>query len=308
MDNITIFGSFVVDLTAYAGHLPVAGETVLGSRFQMGPGGKGSNQAIAAKRAGANVRFVTKLGDDVFGKLALDTYRAEGLDSADLIIEPGAATGSALISVNEQTAENQIVVVPAACETITQSEMSGLFEMLRESRVFLTQLETNYDSVYSALKAAKQAGNTVILNPAPMGKLELGCLCDVDVVTPNEVEAAQLSGIAIESIADARRAAQKLLELGAEAAVITLGGQGVFVKTETDERHIAAFAVDAVDTTGAGDAFNGGFACALGEGKSVFEAAAFASAVAALSVTKPGTAPSMPYRADIDAFLKSRGA
>ena len=301
--KIVVFGSFVVDLMARCDHLPIVGETVKGNCFKLGPGGKGSNQAIAAKRAAGNVSLVTKVGDDNFGRLALNTFRDEGFNLSDIIVDPQEDTGAALIMVDEATSNNEIVVVSGACGNILQSELVEVYNKFADTGILLTQLETNLDSVYTVIKEASRHQNLVILNPAPYTPFDFGILKYVDFITPNEIEAAQMTGIRIDDLESAKKAAVKLCQMGVGTAVITLGENGVLVYDGKVFLHLDAFTVKAVDTTGAGDAFNGGFATALSEGAELENAVVFASAVAALSVTRVGTAPAMAYRTEIDKFI-----
>jgi ribokinase len=302
---VTVMGSYVTDLAFLTDKLPAWGETYMGSGFRMGPGGKGSNQAVAAARAGAPVSFISKLGRDLFGDLARKTYRDEGIDTTYLL-ETDSPTGAALIVVHAQRGENSIVVVPGACFELSPEEVAQARELIARSPVFVTQLELALPTVEFGLELAHSLGVPTILNPAPGRALPASIFQNCDYITPNETEAEIITGIHVASLADAERAADALLARGARNAVITLGAQGVLVKNRTLNEHVPAFRVgDVVDTTGAGDAFNGGFAVALAEGCGIAEAARFGCAVAGISVTRPGTASSMPRRAEIDALLNS---
>lgn len=303
--KITVLGSFVVDLMARSSHLPVAGETVKGSIFKLGPGGKGSNQGVAAQRAGADVTMVTKIGKDDFSEIALKSFMKEGMDTRLVFQDDKLSTGAALILVDENTSENEIVVIPGACSNITDGDIETAREAIEGSSVFMTQLETNVDAVEKAINIAHSKGVKVILNPAPVQEIPKELYNKIDFFTPNEVEASILSGVTIENIEDARKAAQIFINRGTENVIITLGSKGALVVTRSGDEFIESYKVNAVDTTGAGDAYNGGFATALAEGKDIFEAARFASAVGALSVTKIGTAPAMPYRDEIDKFIQN---
>lgn len=305
--KITILGSFVVDLTSRTPHLPVPGETVKGTAFKLGPGGKGSNQGVAAQRAGACVTMITKVGNDVFGKIALDNFTNEKMDTQFIFVDEKYETGTALIIVDENTSENEIVVTPGACEHITMRDLEIAKESIANSDVFLTQLETNLDIVKEAIDFIYEAKVPVILNPAPAHEVPDETLKKIDVITPNEVEAGFLTGVKIDGIDSAKRAAEILLDKGVKNVIITLGSKGVYVMTQNGGKHIEPLKVKAIDTTGAGDAFNGAFAAALAEGRNIFEAAIFGNAAGALSVTKFGTAPAMPFRHEIDNFLKSVG-
>jgi ribokinase len=301
--KIAVIGSFVVDLTSRAGRLPVAGETVKGTVFKLGPGGKGSNQAVAAHRAGADMILATKVGNDVFGRVALDFYENENMDTSYVFIDQEKETGTALIMVDEVSGQNQILVVSGACDHITDEEIDKLKKVIEESEFILLQLEINMDAIEKVIEIAHQMGKTVVLNTAPAHELSDELLSKVDIITPNETEAEVLTGVKIQSEADAEKAAVVLMQRGVKNVVITLGKSGVFVMTADKKKMIAPLKVKVVDTTGAGDAFNGGFVTALAEGMDIFEAAWFGNVVGSLSVTKLGTAPAMPYRDEIDKNL-----
>lgn len=302
--KITVMGSFVVDLTGRAPHLPVTGETVKGSTFKMGPGGKGSNQGVAAKRAGADVTMITKVGKDTFGKVAIENFKKESMDTKYIFEDSNSETGAALIMVDEVTSANKILVILGACGRITNEDIEAARQNIEESGIFLTQLETNMDAIEKAIDIAHEKGVTIVLNPAPVQLVSDELLGKIDIITPNEVEASILTGVQIESDDDVRKAAEVFLAKGVKNVIITLGSKGVYARTKDEEKFIPVIPVKPVDTTGAGDAFNGGFVTALAEGKDFFEAARFGNIVGSLSVTKLGTAPSMPYREEIEVFLK----
>lgn len=302
MKKILVFGSYVVDLTSRADRLPLPGETVLGSGFKLGPGGKGSNQAVAAHRAGADVILATKVGNDVFGKVAMDFYAAEGMP-ADLVMQDEEVeTGTALIMVNEREGQNMILVVSGACGNITDADIGRAEAQIRGADILMLQLEINQDALEKVIDIAHEAGTRIVLNPAPARHLPPTLLTKVDILTPNETEAALLSGVAVSSFDDAGKAAKVLLGMGVKNLVITMGSLGAYVTDGAREEIIPSIKVDATDTTGAGDAFNGGFITALSEGLDLFDAARFGNATGALSVTKLGTAPAMPTRREIDAL------
>jgi ribokinase len=303
-DKIVVMGSFVVDLMGRAPHLPQPGETVKGTTFKMGPGGKGSNQAVAAKRAKANVELITKVGKDEFGSIAINNFKAEGFNTDYVFEDENIETGAALILVDDVTSENEILVTLGACGNITQDDLISVKDIIKSADIFVTQLETNVDAIKTCIKWAHENNVKVILNPAPIQEISDEVLGMVDIITPNEVEASILTGINIETEIDARNAAIKLQEKGIENVVITLGSKGAYVRSGEVEEIINPYKVNVIDTTGAGDAFNGGFVTALSEGKSIFESARFGNALAALSVTKIGTAPAMPYREEIDTFME----
>jgi len=302
---ITVMGSFVADLAFRTPQLPAWGQTIMGTSFKLGPGGKGSNQAVAAARLGAKVSFVSKLGRDTFGDLARQTYKEEGIDTRFLFSTEEHATGAATIIVHEGKGENAIVVVPGACFQLTLGEVEQARSLIASSAVFLTQLELSVPAVELGLKFAHEAGVRTILNPAPAAPLPKSIYPLCDYLTPNESEAAGLTGQSVTNLAEAERAADAFLRLGVRNVVLTLGAQGAFVKNAHLKQHVAAIdAGPVVETTGAGDAFAGGLAVGLAEGMDIVRATRFGCAVAGISVTRPGTAPSMPRRAEVDALLR----
>ena len=302
--NIVVFGSFVADLTGTAARLPAPGETVLGETFKLGPGGKGSNQAVAAHRANGNVMLVTKLADDTFGRMAKAFYEYEGMDTSHLLLDDTVGTGAALIMVDNNTAQNMILVNIGACGHITYEDVESKRELIASADWLLVQLEINVDALEHIVDIASKSGTKVVLNPAPAQTLSDTFLSKIDIITPNETEAQTLTGIAVCSPEGARAAAKVFLKKGVGSVVITLGSNGVYVTDGKQEAFLPRICVDAIDTTGAGDAFNGGFVEALSEGKDLFEAARYGNCVGALSVTKFGTAPAMPCRAEIDELYR----
>lgn len=304
--KITVFGSFVVDLMGRTPHLPVPGETVKGSMFRMGAGGKGFNQGVAAHKAGADVTMITKLGRDTFGNVALDTMKELHMNTDHILFSDDTETGIALIMVDEKTSQNEILVVLGACSTITDEEVESVTDVIRDSEYLLTQLETNVSSIEKVVDIAYQNGVKIILNTAPVQPISDEILSKVDLITPNEVEAEILTGICIDSRENADRAADWFFEKGVKNVLITLGGRGVYIATQEKRGIIPAHKVEVVDTTGAGDAFNGGLAAALSEGKDLWEAAVFANALAAIAVQRLGTTPSMPTRDEIEHFLTNK--
>lgn len=305
--RVTVMGSFVVDLMARAPHLPQTGETVKGDGFRIGPGGKGSNQGVAAHKAGAEVDMITKIGRDHFGQIALESFQREGMNTRYVLQDDELATGAALIMVDESTGDNKILVSLGVCSNITEADIEKAREAIEINPVFLTQLETNLNAVERALGIAAVKGVRIILNPAPACEVPDELLGLVDILTPNEVEASILSGVTVSTPQDAGKAARVLMGKGTKSVVITMGSRGVFAITGTDERFIPCLEVAAVDATGAGDAFSGALATAIAEGKGFFEAVEFANTAAALSVTKMGTAPAMPTRGEIDRVMARSG-
>lgn len=300
---IAILGVFVADTAYRAQRAPRIGETILGESFALGPGGKGSNQAVAAARLGADVRFISRLGRDTFADMALATWAEAGVTP---IVEQSDAsyTGAAYIFVEAATGDNAIIICPGIAATISAAHVEAAAEAIRSAGVFVTQLEQPMDAAVRGLEIARKAGVTTILNPAPAAVLPEGMLALCDYVTPNETEAEALTGIPVTTEEDARRAGDALLELGVGAAVMTLGERGALLHGATGSTLVPAFAAGpVVETTGAGDAFTGGLAVALAEGRDPVEAVRFGCATAGISVTRAGTAPSMPTRAEVTALL-----
>lgn len=305
MGKVVVFGSFVVDLMARSPHLPAPGETVKGSVFKMGPGGKGFNQCVAAHKAGADVVMITKLGRDSFADVALNTMNELGMDKDSLFYSEDVETGIALILVDENTSQNEIIIVPGSCNTITSDEVQSIESLIKESEYVLLQLEVNQDANEMVVDIANKYGCKVIVNTAPYSKISDEFLSKLYMVTPNEVEAEELTGIRVDSFETAHQAAEYFYQKGVKKVIITLGSRGVFVSSDGKEEIVPAFKVNAVDTTGAGDAFNGGLLAALSKGKDLWEAARFANALAALSVQRIGTTPSMPRLEEVEEFLNS---
>jgi ribokinase len=304
---ITVMGSFVADVAFRTAAMPRWGETLLGSSFRLGPGGKGSNQAVAAARLGSVVHFVSKLGHDTFGDMARQLYRDEGIETSCLFQSADEATGAAAILIDESRGENGIIVVPGACFHLTDEELLQASRLIASSAVFLTQLEQDFQVVERGLAYAHEAVVVTVLNPAPAAKLPDSIYPLCDYLTPNESEAAALTGIPVSGLEEAAKAADALLARGARNVVVTLGASGALLKNRQVMKHIPAVgAGPVVDTTGAGDAFNGGFAVGLAEGMSAEDAIALGCAAAGISVTRHGTAPSMPKRAEVDALLARR--
>ena len=302
--KVTVFGSFVVDLMARAPRLPVPGETVLGSFFKQGAGGKGFNQGIAAHKSGGDVTMITKLGRDSLAAVATDAMDSVGLSKDHLFYSDTEPTGVALISVDENTSQNEIIIVPGACATISDEDIASVAERIKESAYLLLQLEVNQDANEKVAAMAKAAGVKVIVNTAPYSPVTDEFLSGCYLVTPNEVEAEELTGICVSDLESADKAAKVFKDKGVQNVVITLGSRGVYVNEDGKSEIVPAYKVNAIDTTGAGDAFNGGLLTALSEGKTIGEAARFANALAAISVQRIGTTPSMPTRAEIDKFLE----
>ena len=298
--RVVVVGSFNMDLTTTVARMPCPGETVLGDVFTTGPGGKGSNQAIAAARLGAHVTFVGRIGTDAFGEAALAIWARDGVDTHFVIRDPDHATGVAPIFV-DKTGENMIVVALGANLALSPADVDAAADAIRSADILLTGLEIPVETAAHALKIAKAAGVRTILNPAPAQPLTQEMLLTADVLTPNESELEILSGLAID---DVEQAANLVRTHDDQHVVVTLGSQGAVYFGPGGQGVVPVFPVNVIDTTGAGDAFNGGLAVALSEGLHMAEAVRFAGATAALCVTKRGTAASMPARAEVDALLK----
>jgi len=297
--RIVVVGSFNTDLTAYMERMPRPGETVHGRKFVIGPGGKGSNQAIAAARLGAEVIFVGRVGQDVFSEIALRTWEQEGINTRFVVRDAENSTGVAPIFVDD-SGENSIVVILGANLAVSTMDVDAAADVIAQADIVVTQLEITDDTTAYALKVARERGIRTILNPAPAGHVSRDLLALADFITPNETE---LEGLAGTSGAQVEDAARSLISRDDQNVIVTLGAQGACWVHRAGASIIPAFKVDVVDTTGAGDAFNGGLAVALAEGKGLQDAIAFANATAALCVTRPGTAPSMPQRSEVEALL-----
>ena len=301
--RIAILGIFVADATFRTARLPGPGETVIGESVALGPGGKGSNQAVAAARLGAEVRFISRIGRDSFADMGLAAWAEAGVEPL-VARSDTAATGAASVLVDAATGENAIVVCPGAASEISEADVDAAADAIRSANVFVTQFEQPLPAAARALAIAREAGVTTVLNPAPAAEAPAEMLRLSDYATPNESEAAALTGIPVDGEDGARRAAAALRDRGAGAAVITLGARGAVFDGPGGAGFVRAFrAGPVVETTGAGDAFNGAFAVALAEGMDPAPAVRFACAAAGISVTRPGTSQSMPDRTEVEALL-----
>jgi ribokinase len=302
--HIVVVGSSNTDMIVQTDRLPLPGETVLGGDLTIAPGGKGANQAVAAARLGANVTFIARVGQDMFGREAINNFQREGLNIRYLIQDPQAPSGVALIVVGPG-GQNLIAVAPGANRRLTPADVEAAKSAFTQARVVLLQLEIPIETVLAAAQAGRAAGAMVILNPAPAPSYPLPpeLLATVDIVTPNETEAATLTGQNTPE-----KAAQILLQWGVRVAIVTLGAEGALVATGPDRiQRIPGFQVEAVDATAAGDAFNGGLAVALARGEPLERAVRYAHAVAALSVTRLGAQPSLPTADEVASFLHEQG-
>ena len=297
MSYISVLGIFVADISFSGNKIPTIGETILGDSYNIGPGGKGCNQAIAISRLGGNVNFISKLGDDDYGKLAISKIKKDNIETSNIIISKEHKTGVAGILVDKNTGKNAINVIVGAPSTLKIDEID--LKVIKNSKIFLTQLEIPKEVTFNCLKIAKESGVITILNPAPASTISREFFKYIDYFTPNETEAEFYSGIKINNEKDAKHASDKLLKLGIKKIVITLGEKGLFYSDGKDEIYLKARPVKAIDTTGAGDAFNGGFAFSLFQGKKIRECLELANKVASLSTTKLGAGDGMPFYKDL---------
>ena len=298
MSEVTVLGIFVADLSFSANKIPTTGETILGDKYNIGPGGKGCNQAIALARLGCNVNFISKIGDDDYGKLALNSLKQNKIDTTNIIISKEHQTGVAGIHVDNNTGQNAITVIRGAPASFTKDDID--INIIKKSKIFLTQLEIPIEVTLHCLKVAKESGLINILNPAPACKLDKEFFSLSDYFTPNEAEAEFYTGVKIKNESDAKESAKKLLALGLKKVIITLGEKGLFYSDGKEEIYIKALPFKKVeDTTGAGDAFNGGLAYALSKNKSIKECLNIANQVAGLSTLKLGAGNSMPLLTDL---------
>ncbi|MGO9201244.1 MAG: ribokinase [Limisphaerales bacterium] len=297
-----VVGSSNTDMIIKTDRIPRPGETILGGEFVTAAGGKGANQAVAAARAGGDVTFVARVGQDIFGDKALAGFIQEGIHVEHVQRDPAAPSGVALIFVAKD-GENSIAVAGGANLRLSQADVKQAAPAIAAASTVLMQLETPLETVRAAAQIAARTGVAVILNPAPARVLPDELLKLVSVLTPNETEAELLAGIAVTDEAMAALAAEKLRARGVETVILTLGARGAFVATASIRQLVPGFPVEAVDTTAAGDVFNGALAVALGEGKPLLQAVRFANAAAAISVTRLGAQPSAPSRKEIESLL-----
>ncbi len=301
--SITVVGSSNMDLIVKSDRIPVVGETILGGDFIMAPGGKGANQAVAAAKLGANVFFIAKLGDDIFGAKSLDNFTAEGVNTKYVSKTPDAPSGIALIMV-DQKGNNSIVVAPGANSKLTPEDVEKAKPDIAASAAVVAQLEVPLETVEAAVDLANQSSVCFILDPAPARPLPDSLLAKVDILTPNETEAGILTGIDVTDDNSARAASELLLAKGVKAVILTLGARGYLLADGQTAEFVLPRKVVAVDSTAAGDAFSGALAVGIAQGKTLGRAARFANVVAALSVTKMGAQPSMPTLKEVQDFIK----
>ena len=301
MGRVAILGVFVADTSFRANRMPRIGETILGRSFALGPGGKGSNQAVAAGKLGADVSIITRLGRDDFGKMALQTWKNANVKS-NVILDPEGHTGAAFIFIDDQTGDNAIIISPGTADQISLIDIQKNKDLISGSDVFMTQLEQPIDVALAGLKLAKQHGKITILNPAPAAQLQPDIFALCDYITPNETEAEALTGVKVETEGDAERAAEVFVDLGVKTPIVTMGEKGAYLH---EFGIVPALSVGPIsETTGAGDAFNGGLATALSEGKTSIDAVRFGCVAASISVTRAGTAASMPSRKEVEKIIR----
>ncbi|HKD77285.1 MAG TPA: ribokinase [Ktedonobacterales bacterium] len=303
---ITVVGSSNTDLVVRVPHIPLPGETLIGEPIQHIPGGKGANQAVAARRLEAEVWFVGCLGDDGFGDSAADTLAQEGVRLDYLTRVNGIPSGVALIAV-AANGENSIVVVPGANAHLTVTAVERAHVAISSSAIVIAQLEVPIAAMSHAFSVARAAGKRTLLNPAPAQALADEVMTLVDVLVCNETEAATLTGVAVTDLASCEQEARQLRDRGPSLVIVTLGNNGCLVCAEHEMRHIAAYTVEVVDTTAAGDCFVGALAVRLALGDDAFAAARYASAAAAISVTRAGAQPSLPHASEVEVFLNRMG-
>ena len=297
-------GSLNVDVTGYAPHLPVHGETTKGTAIRVSPGGKGNNQMTAAHRAGSEVYIIGHRGSDMMGQIMARHYATEGMSEKYVCVDPLVETAGALIEIDETDGQNRIIVALSANEHVDRARVLAAEADFADCDAVLTQFETTIEAVLAAKELAAKYAKPFILNPAPYVPVPEGLFDGVDYVTPNETEAEQFTGIRVDAVEDCRKAAAKFFEMGVKKVIITLGVRGVYFTDGSEEIFVPALKVKAVETTGAGDAFNGGLATAIAEGMPMETALRFATCTAAISVTRLGSSQSMPSREEILALME----
>ncbi len=301
-NNIVVIGSTNVDMIIKSDRLPKSGETLIGGKFFKAGGGKGANQAVAAARAGGRVTFLSRVGNDVFGQEAIQGYRNDKINVSYVKIDQAESTGIALIFVDSK-GENCISVASGANMKLDQSDINDATIELDNADVVLMQLETPIETIEYIIKLLKNKQVKTILNPAPALKISDDLLRHLTIITPNETEVELLTGVTVKDEKDALKASKILLGKGVKNVIITMGKKGAFLHSESDSIFIPAFEVNALDTTAAGDTFNGALAVAVAEGKTLEDAVEYANAAAAISVTKIGAQPSIPLKKEIEDFL-----
>lgn len=298
MKKIIVIGSSNVDMVVRTSHLPAPGETILGGEFFMNQGGKGANQAVAIKRLGGNLIFMAKLGNDVLGRQSVGYFKKEGIDTRYIALDEDSAFGVALISVDDH-AENSIVVASGANMLLNEQDVDKMLEEMCEGDILLMQLEIPLQTVEYAARKAFGKGVKVVLNPAPARSLPKELFRHLYMVTPNRIEAEMLTGIKIANDADVEKVAEEICAMGVKNVIITLGSKGCLIREEGVSYRIDAFKVEPVDTTAAGDTFNGALCVGLSEGMDLKQAAVMASKASSIAVTRMGAQSSIPYREEL---------
>ena len=302
MKRIIVIGSSNTDMVIKTEKLPTPGETILGGKFLMNPGGKGANQAVAASRLGGKITFITKRGNDLFGNQAVGLLMREGVDTQYIVKDPELPSGVALITV-DSTGENSIVVAPGSNGNLLKEDIPSVIFDTGKFEILLLQLEIPIETVEYSAVTASEHGIKVILNPAPARKLSDNLLKHTWLITPNETEAETITGVIITDIPSAERAAELIQERGVKNVIITLGEAGAYIKSENYTGLIPGIKVKPVDTTAAGDVFNGALAVAISEGSDLKDAVIFANKAASISVTRMGAQASAPYRNEINSQI-----
>lgn len=303
--SILVFGSINMDLTTYVQRLPQAGETLRGDSYMTVPGGKGNNQAVACARLGAETLLIGRVGDDAFGSEILGLIAAENVDTSQVVTDPQAGTGLAVISV-DKNAENSIIIIPGANLSLDDSDVEHARVHMDAAKVLMLQMEVSLDPTYAAVRAAREKGVKVVFDPAPAQPLPDDVYPLIDFITPNEIETEQLVGIKPTNPKEAARAAEMLRDKGVSTAIIKLGSQGAYFEGSGGSEMVPAFKVRAVDTVACGDAFNAGLAVAISEGKNTAEAVRWGAAAGAVAATRKGALPSMPHRDELEKLLKEQ--
>jgi ribokinase len=304
MSDISVLGIFVADISFSGKKIPSVGETILGDSYNIGPGGKGCNQAIAIARLGGKVSFISKIGNDDYGQLALNTLIENNIDTSTIIQSQDHQTGVAGIMVDKLTGKNAINVITGAPSTLNIEELNKNIDKIKNSKIFLTQLEIPKEVTLRSLKIAKENSVLTILNPAPASEISKEFFNYIDYFTPNETEAEFYTGIKITNEKEAKEASIKLLKFGLKKVIITLGEKGLFYSDGNEDIYLKATPVKAIDTTGAGDAFNGSLAFALSQNKPIKNSLYLANQAAGLSTLKLGAGNAMPYLKDLTNVMK----
>lgn len=301
MGEILVIGSLNMDLVTVTNRMPSVGETIIGKRFDQIPGGKGANQAASMARLNGDVTMIGRVGEDLFGKALIESLKEDGVNIEYIKKDKELSTGMATITVDED-GNNSIIVIPGANYGVGRCDIDENINLFNESKIVLSQLEIPIDTVEYGMKIAKEKDNYTILNPAPAKELSDDLIKNIDLLTPNETELEIISGIKINNFDDVIKASKLLINKGVKELIVTLGSEGSLYINKDSEKKFNAYKVNAVDTTAAGDSFNGGIAVSIMEGKSMYEAIDFASKVGALTVMKEGAQSSLPNRCDVDNF------